>query len=281
MSVAINFKTKEHARAFISMLFGIGYKSYFKAVNSGDYPILGIRLDTLSREIIGYSSAGTYDVEDDFHIINQVINLTQLGDEPLYFNCGTYQNALELAKFAEAVGFDIHVNHSESIIALYVNTYNILTVNSFREISTDISVIFGKQENQKVSKESNKEYFTVKVSIPELSEAIQKVAFRNGFVWCDETDKVDMIKEVGLVFSTDGKFHYDSNLGCYDFDAATQFSEIVAHFESLRITPISIGGYNVEFKEGGIQVGCTFVDGETVEEIYRKFQNKNMNTSKS
>ena len=42
-------------------------------------------------------------------------------------------------------------------------------------------------------------------------------------------------------------------------------------FESYRPAPsIKVGENTVEFKEGGIQVGCTFVPNETIKEIAKQ-----------
>ena len=50
-----------------------------------------------------------------------------------------------------------------------------------------------------------------------------------------------------------------------------EFLEAVSSFTPPP-PPLKIGGHTVSFKDGGIQVGCTFVPGKDVEELYGRWK---------
>jgi hypothetical protein len=68
-------------------------------------------------------------------------------------------------------------------------------------------------------------------------------------------------KETNAVFDTSG----------YPEVVMVGLSELLSLIaEDLRTPPIKVGDYTVEFKEGGVQVGCTFVPTATVNAIHEK-----------
>jgi hypothetical protein len=54
------------------------------------------------------------------------------------------------------------------------------------------------------------------------------------------------------------------------------FEEFLKKFAEFATqpAPLKIGEYTAEFKDNGVQVGCTFVDKETVRAIYERLFSK-------
>ena len=62
----------------------------------------------------------------------------------------------------------------------------------------------------------------------------------------------------------------DDNLPFYFVEVSIE--EFVLAIETPIEKPIMVGDYRVEFSKDGIKVGCTSIDSETVEKIYKKFK---------
>lgn len=122
--------------------------------------------------------------------------------------------------------------------------------------------------------------FRVKVHCPEVCEALQKLAFANGYKWEDRGAKVQHQDGLSLWFATDGYLMYDKERGYFDSERAAKSYpnyEIVTLEEAihrLRLTNhkavVRIGTYQVDFHSGYIEVGCQQIPHETAMQIFEK-----------
>lgn len=120
--------------------------------------------------------------------------------------------------------------------------------------------------------------FSVIVHCPELSEAVQKLAFRYGYSWHDG-HVVQYTDAYSLEFNfitphiiTQTIVEKDYRDKCKVYDATTQWKEIEKQFKSVKMW--KIGNYEACMDGEELVVGCVRVHMDTIREINKAFQDK-------
>lgn len=303
MQVAFNFAANSHAQSFWKMLEKTGYRGWDD--QELDPTTLSFRVDIDNKMWLGWMSTNTYystDPNSEFPV-DRLIDFIKIKKEVSYYECGFKPGMNLFRSWIEELGFK-WANYDRdwaSIISLYPSNYgqseyNVLPSNRVSEYVslTDISFLFsGLVENSKEQVMSNatsnttsnvmsnimsnimeKNEIAVRVDYPELSEALQKVAFSKGFSWGNGNNVKYTRYNVLFFNKEDSDMCYSCNEERHcDFDAATQFSEIVEWMNSKE-EELEIDGYNVKFTSEGIDVGCQRLSKKQVEEIYLEFKRR-------
>lgn len=78
-----------------------------------------------------------------------------------------------------------------------------------------------------------------------------------------------------LHYSSNSFYKRESGFVCYEFGTEEWF-QAMSKLEPINRAPqLSISGYKVGFKEGGIMVGCANVSNDTIKKIYdHQFKDK-------
>jgi hypothetical protein len=118
--------------------------------------------------------------------------------------------------------------------------------------------------------------FAVKVT-PEISEALQKIAFKNGYVWFAFKTQELKAFDYEYLYFVPHEMGIRANKGSFrPVGLSTGYSyELVSIEKAIELLSeehIKIGPYTVVFKDKTVTVGCQTVSLETVEKIYKKLK---------
>ena len=116
--------------------------------------------------------------------------------------------------------------------------------------------------------------FYVKIQHPAISEAIQKIAFENGYNWCNKPNQPEVMHtdKEHLVFYPEERKIYTS----LDPNKNFQIFEVDDAVRQLTEKLMKIGEHNVKFATNGsyIKVGCQTVTFNQVVEIYEEMKKR-------
>lgn len=111
---------------------------------------------------------------------------------------------------------------------------------------------------------------------PSISKAVQERLFELGYGWPGNTVMHTDSHHITINWNVLGEMTYDTCAN-YIWEEESEKGSLDDLFNTEKYKlrkPIIIGEHEVEFKDDGVKVGCTFVDKKTVKKIYKKLFNK-------